>query len=128
METKFSLFSSSFLIFLFSLTFSTLVFAKPLSPLEREILTADLGPSRLKMFVGNIPDVQDVGIFRPIRIPTKFSQFDVNPKDGFISLIELTAASEAEEGARSVFKSTDKNFDGRISILEFMRAPWILRP
>lgn len=80
------------------------------------------------MFVGGIPDIQEVGVFRPIKIPTKFSEYDINPKDGFISLLELTEASDAEEGARSVFKSTDKNFDGRISILEFMRAPWVLRP
>lgn len=102
--------------------------ARALSPREREILTADLGPSRMAMFVGGIPDVEDVGVFRPVKIPAKFSAYDVNPKDGFISLMELTSASEAEEGARSVFKSTDTNFDGRISILEFMRAPWKLRP
>lgn len=102
--------------------------AKSLSRREREIVAADLGPSRAKLFVGGIPDVDEVGVFRPIDIPTKFSVYDVNPKDGFISLVELTTASEAEEGARSVFKSADTNFDGRISVLEFIRAPWDLRP
>ena len=51
-----------------------------LSPREREILTADLGPSRMAMFVGGIPEVEDVGVFRPVKIPAKFSAYDVNPK------------------------------------------------
>jgi len=102
--------------------------AKSLSRREREILTKDLGSSRLKLFVGSIPEVDDVGVFRPVRIPTKFSEYDVSPKDGFITLMELTDATDAVEGARSVFKDIDKNHDGRISVLEFMRAPWNLRP
>jgi len=100
---------------------------KVLSRKERKILDNDLG-SRASMFVGRIPDIEDVGVFHPVQIPTKFSAYDVNPKDGFITLIELTTASEAEEGAKTVFREADVNHDGKISILEFMRAPWKLRP
>lgn len=98
-----------------------------LSRKERDILSAELG-NRMSLFVGHIPDVENVGVFTPVKVPGKFAEYDQHPQDGYISPVELTTVTGAIEGARSVFLSADLNKDGRLSVLEFIRAPWWLRP
>ena len=45
---------------------------------EKRILSKDLSDDEEKLFVGHIPDIEDVGVFHPIPVP---SQFQVNELD-----------------------------------------------
>ena len=46
---------------------------------EKRILSKDLSDDEEKLFVGHIPDIEDVGVFHPIPVPSQFqvNEFDV---------------------------------------------------
>lgn len=93
---------------------------------EKRILATDLNAAESKLFVGHIPDIEDVGVFHPIPVPSNFEAYDVDPSDGKISLSELMKVTKAEENVGDSFFAADKNADGEISRSEFAEAPWWL--
>jgi len=93
---------------------------------EKRILSKDLSEAEEKLFVGHIPDIEDVGVFHPIPVPSNFEAYDVEPTDGKISLSELIRVTKAEENVGDSFYAADTNGDGEISRTEFAAAPWWL--
>lgn len=92
---------------------------------EKRALKEDLGDAE-KLFVGHIPDIEDVGIFHPIPVPANFEAYDIEPKDAHISLEELVKVTGAKENVEESFYAADKDGDMTISRSEFLEAPWWL--
>lgn len=93
---------------------------------EKRVLATDLTDAEEKLFVGHIPDIEDVGVFHPIPVPSNFEAYDVNPRNDAITLFELKEVTKAEENIADSFLAADKNGDGLISRSEFLDAPWWL--
>ena len=67
---------------------------------EKRILSKDLSDDEEKLFVGHIPDIEDVGVFHPIPVP---SQFQVNELDVY-------GEAYASWFSRSIFRSPCRSF------------------
>ncbi|CAH1790718.1 unnamed protein product [Owenia fusiformis] len=77
--------------------------------------------------VGKIPGGKNIGKFTPIRMPTDFESYDINPTDGFVTLLELVAVTGAKENVQLAFKDSDIDGDGRLTRDEFLKAPMTLQ-
>ena len=50
-----------------------------------------------------------VNHFRPVSLPNKFDDYDINEKDGAITVQELSKVSGTKDGIELVFKAADTN-------------------